>query len=416
MNTHQESPKPSKRAARIWASISTVVLIALAALLVDRLIQVQTRLDQLEAVRLDEARAIHWNLDGVQRELETVRVDLDETDSLSTRLQTAETQLGAIGGAIEAHASSLSELESEREVFGPQVLEKQFAQRDQKLQQDYDSLKGLITNTHATAEEARNVIHRLESEIASERDLTVMWRELLGPVVQIAGDTSVGSGVLLKSTFDQAGGNYRTYLMTAWHVIRDIQGDLSHTDMPVPVFIYAEDGTIEQNEASLLAFDADIDAALLELRTELPFPNGADLASRAQLGSTRIFDEIYAIGCPLGNDPIPTRGEVSTLTHRVDGESYWMINAPTYIGNSGGGIFASETHELLGIFSKIYTHGTLRPTIVPHMGLVTPLTAIYDWLETEGYGALIPSDNSNARVASLQIEDETTAVDSSLER
>ena len=70
--------------------------------------------------------------------------------------------------------------------------------------------------------------------------------------------------------------------------------------------------------------------------------------------------------------------------------NYWMINAPTYIGNSGGGIFDARTHELLGVFSKIYTHGTLRPTIVPHMGLATPLHEVYPWLAEEGFGFLVP--------------------------
>jgi hypothetical protein len=62
-----------------------------------------------------------------------------------------------------------------------------------------------------------------------------------------------------------------------------------------------------------------------------------------------------------------------------------MINAPTYIGNSGGGIFDGQTLELIGLFSKIYNHGSVRPTIVPHMGLVTPLAAVLDWLEEQGY-------------------------------
>jgi hypothetical protein len=76
-----------------------------------------------------------------------------------------------------------------------------------------------------------------------------------------------------------------------------------------------------------------------------------------------------------------------------------MINAPTYIGNSGGGIFDSRTHELLGIFSKIYTHGSLRPTIVPHMGLVTPMTRVYDWMERVGYGDIVPKDAPVAKVS-----------------
>ena len=39
----------------------------------------------------------------------------------------------------------------------------------------------------------------------------------------------MGSGVLLDSVWDDSRGTYSTFLLTAWHVVRDIQGDLSNT-------------------------------------------------------------------------------------------------------------------------------------------------------------------------------------------
>jgi len=69
----------------------------------------------------------------------------------------------------------------------------------------------------------------------------------------------------------------------------------------------------------------------------------------------------------------------------VDGTRYLMVNAPTYIGNSGGAIYDGITHELIGVFAKIYNHGSARPMIVPHMGLVVPLDGVYTWLADEGY-------------------------------
>ncbi|MFQ5634674.1 MAG: FAD-dependent oxidoreductase, partial [Gammaproteobacteria bacterium] len=65
-------------------------------------------------------------------------------------------------------------------------------------------------------------------------------------------------------------------------------------------------------------------------------------------------------------------GEVADERHEVDGEHYWMISAPTYIGNSGGGIFDAQTHELLAVFSKIYTHGRdLYATLEKETGVPT---------------------------------------------
>jgi hypothetical protein len=35
------------------------------------------------------------------------------------------------------------------------------------------------------------------------------------------------------------------------------------------------------------------------------------------------------------------------------------------------------------VFSKIYTHGRNAPVVVPHMGLCTPIAAVYEWLAAE---------------------------------
>jgi len=70
-----------------------------------------------------------------------------------------------------------------------------------------------------------------------------------------------------------------------------------------------------------------------------------------------------------------------------------MINAPTYFGNSGGGIYLGDTHQLIGVFSKIYTHGKGAPVVVPHMGLCTPMESIYEWLAGEKLDHLLQSSS-----------------------
>ena len=73
-----------------------------------------------------------------------------------------------------------------------------------------------------------------------------------------------------------------------------------------------------------------------------------------------------------------------------------MINAPTYFGNSGGGVYSVPDCNLIGIFSMIYTYGKAKPIVVPHMGLFLPLDSIADWLGSESLdfvlqGAEVPS-------------------------
>src|SRR5690606_33707473 len=113
-------------------------------------------------------------------------------------------------------------------------------------------------------------------------------------------------------------------------------------------------GRLRDETARVVAHDVTLDVALLELVSSEPVPFGSKLPAPLFVEGVRTFHPIVAVGCPLGTDPIPTEGQVSSTDHDVDGRRYWMINAATYIGNSGGGVFDAETGELLGIFSKIY--------------------------------------------------------------
>lgn len=79
-------------------------------------------------------------------------------------------------------------------------------------------------------------------------------------------------------------------------------------------------------------------------------------------------------------------GQITAVDKVVDGEKFWMINAPTYFGNSGGGVYSVPDCNLIGIFSMIYTYGKAKPSLVPHMGLFLPLGTIRSWLDNEGFG------------------------------
>jgi hypothetical protein len=377
--------------------LASATLLAATGVVGKHLGGLSTRLEEAERARTRQARDVTAGIAGVREELSGIRTELDQAlaelvdaSALSERVGDAEQHLGSIGAAIEAQASTLDELEQAQASFVP-VIERELDAHAQRLQKQYEALSELAENARRAASDSQQRLAELDRTLSATPDLPGMWRELVGPVVQLAGEASVGSGVLLSSHALPEGG-YETFVLTAWHVVRDIQGDPPELTLPVPVTIYHEDGTTRREKARLLAHEPKLDAALLELVTSDALEFGARLAPRSRLAAARIFDTVVAVGCPLGNDPIPTRGEIATCQHEVDGERYWMINAPTYIGNSGGGIFDSKTHQLLGIFSKIYTHGSLRPTIVPHMGLVTPLTKVYAWLEQVGYGRLVPAE------------------------
>jgi len=378
----------------IPTGLATVCLLG-----IHRELEVQERLAGLEraprADPADVARLTH-EVSELESGLESARawIQSDPTGKrLEAKLAELETQLSAADDEIACQEERLSDWSRTWDGHAPEEFERRLA----NLRRIHHERGRQLEELTAAARVAREDRERIESLDASvnallqPRDEDRMWHDLVGPVVQIAGDVTVGSGVLLESQ-PLGGGKYLTHLLTAWHVVRDIYGGTDHVDRPIAVKLYLENGTTSFEDAEMIAFDTEIDIALLRLVTDQPVHNGARLASRERLQHTQVFDPIYAVGCPLGNDPIPTCGEIADVRHHIDGERYWMISAPTYIGNSGGGIFDAKTHELLGVFSKIYTHGGVRSTIVPHMGLATPLSIVYDWLDAVDYAKLdVPS-------------------------
>ena len=359
----------------------------------------QSRIGELESLPRETA-GVFTALDGRLTELEAellgARARLERTEGLGAAARKRDLRVDLLEAGVHSTREDLvlhGERFDEWKVRHEQQLALGLGERLETLSRRAEErLEGLRSEVRGTGALAALNGERLdELRTRASRRPHVMWRELVGPTVQLCGETTVGTGVLLASIADEESGRWTTPVITAWHVVRDILQDARNDDPSIPVAIYSADGTVRQESALLLGFDRWVDVALLEMTTDEPCEYSARLASRERLAAVSTFDSIYAVGCPLGNDPIPTYGEIADRRHRVDGELYWMISAPTYIGNSGGGVFDAQTHELLAIFSKIYTHGSLQPTVVPHMGLATPLDTIYDWLAEEGLTSVAPT-------------------------
>jgi S1-C subfamily serine protease len=216
------------------------------------------------------------------------------------------------------------------------------------------------------------------------RDPNELTRSMLLPTVQLNGEDTVGSGTLIYSDVNPKSGKVESYVLTSYHVVRNILADTpkAHND-GFAVTIYLANDKAEV-KGKMIASMPKIDAALVQLQTDRRFPNVASVLPRSECDSIKVWDPVCAVGCPLGNDPVPSEGEVSSLKNELNGANYWMINAPTYFGNSGGGVYHNGTRQLIGVFSKIYTHGKGTPVVIPHMGLCTPMSAIYEWLQKEG--------------------------------
>jgi hypothetical protein len=385
-----------------WLLSLSVLMIAGAAgvTFVDRIESRLGRLETAETVPPESLVRLSRQLASLRAEQSSSEAQLaryenerSEREALASRIESLQGELAEARLVLELQAEEISGVGEMQDVLVRETLGESLEDLNQNLEQRWQDVSRTLEATAQIAERNRNsfdgLLRDLREKKESGHDVETLWGNLMGPTVQLADESTVGSGVLLASG-ETEGGGFRTHILTAWHVVRDILDDPTDLEQEIPTYVYGTGGKTTMHGATLVGHDARLDIAVLVLHTAVPFEHGANLPIRAHLEERRVFDAIYAVGCPLGNDPIPTRGEIADTHHNVDGESYWMISAPTYIGNSGGGIFDAQSHELLGIFSKIYTHGNLRPTVVPHMGLVTPLGTIYDWLEKAGHGELVP--------------------------
>ena len=253
------------------------------------------------------------------------------------------------------------------------------------------ALHDRFAQSEAVLDQTRTELHQLAARRprvpqpappSAEELSTKMQLDILGPSVQVNVQGSVGGGTLLFSR------ETHSYVVTAHHVIQKIlAGDTdAETRAPVEVTLYDGQGSATDTvEGDLVAWDERKDLALLRLRAVHEYHNVARLASREVLRSIRVFTPIVAVGCPLGHDPLPTLGEVATLNKEVNGEKFWMMNAPTIFGNSGGGVFHRETRELVGVSVMVCTYDGAVSTPVPHLGIMVSLETVYDWLDSLNY-------------------------------
>jgi hypothetical protein len=235
---------------------------------------------------------------------------------------------------------------------------------------------------------------RLEEIAPAPQDLA----PLLAATVRIESRTDVGSGTVIFSRPD--GDGHVAYILTARHIVE------SNIPGHVPVFAAAYvDGTrVHEAQGLVIAASRRLDVALVEARSPSPFPAVARLSPPERLQSMPLYSRVRAVGCPLGYAPMVTSGDLTSKAKVLDEQTFWMVSAPTIFGNSGGGIYAAGTGELLGVLSRISAYKSSFDVAVPHMGIVTSLVEVYDWLARERFQFLFddrvsPEECLRARLA-----------------
>jgi S1-C subfamily serine protease len=312
------------------------------------------------------ARSLNQNqhriADGLGRLAESSDALRTENARLLQRLDAAERRLAEVASARDV-AGVRAEITALR--FAVSAVEAASRERFARLESRMDAAV-------AEAAKARK----------SVPDAAALTAAVLHPSVMISAKGGVGGGTIIYSEREE------TYVVSAWHVVaKAVRRNARNEEerLPVDVRIYRLDGELDETPAAdVVAHDESKDLVLLKLRSTKTYP-AAKLAARERLKEVGVFTPIVAVGCPLGHDPMPSIGEISTLHKQVGGEKFWMMNAPTIFGNSGGGVFLRDTNELLGVSAMICTFDNPVTTPVPHLGILVPLDTVYDWLAERRY-------------------------------
>lgn len=243
-------------------------------------------------------------------------------------------------------------------------------------------------------------------------DVREKYREVhekcLYPAVRVVTGKALGSGTIfyVGESLEEPEDMVDVFILTNYHVVaneiefekrwnnvlkKDVKtAILGHPQ--VETFTYARLNSVEGRTSyttDIVAFDKNQDMALLRLRAPkvrerefftarvIPPENAKNLVS---------WMPVTTVGCGLGQEPSITHGAISSFGVDIENEEYWMVSAASIFGNSGGSCFLDETHEMIGIPSRISVSGFQA---VEHMGYIITPERIHGFFEDQHYDFIV---------------------------
>ena len=345
--------------------------------------------ERFHAVEIDrqETRFLHLKQSAQAQQLKTLALELRiTTDALQvTRAELREAKASlATTQELQVTKEALTAAQKALVALGQKVHNKTahskkelaaMTERVENVSKQMRERDAIVKEALTAAKRAQEYGDEPQRNIVRYREVTpaVKAERLLSPTVQIICEKEVGSGTIIYSR------RGATYVLTALHVIAHQAKDAPLIDVKV----FSGSGEPISFSAELIASYEKIDAAIVRVKEKFFAHHIARLASRATLAKTHVFEQVYSIGCPLGYAPMPTAGELSSKAKKLKDQTYWMMNAPTIFGNSGGGIYRADTQELIGLLSRVSAYNNFINIAVPHMGIFVPMSEVYDWLGEE---------------------------------
>jgi len=229
-------------------------------------------------------------------------------------------------------------------------------------------------------------------------DIKDLHEKILYPTVQVRTEKAGGSGTVIASV--EVDGEFRSYILTNYHVIagaidykdkwdgyigRDVKTEIRS---PVQLGFYTYRRTswldsMDHKQADVVAHDETEDLALIEMLSGKPPDYIAKLLPKLEARGLLMGLPLIACGCSLLHKPLwSPAGVITSLDERIDNVSFWMSNTSIIFGNSGGGMFLSNSGRFVGVPSRIdVTSIGFSPNAMPFLNYFIPITRVYEFLD-----------------------------------
>ena len=245
-------------------------------------------------------------------------------------------------------------------------------------------------------------------------DIKAKHEKFLYPVVRVRSGKGTGSGTIIYSKPDpKRSDEYQTFVLTNHHVIaalielekawdsvikRKVEREvIDFAD--VERFNYTNLSRLDggtTGKAEIIAYDEDHDLAVLKLESTLQYPYVAPLIPEDDIEKLTLFEDIAVSGCTMAHEPFVTFGQLTYLNEKIEGKKYYMVNAGSYFGNSGGALFQVSTGHLIGVPSRLTgIQLGFGIDMVAHMGFSAAADRIYEFLREQELDFLAGDDDDD---------------------
>ncbi len=233
-------------------------------------------------------------------------------------------------------------------------------------------------------------------------DLAHKHKKMLYPVVRVRAEKAAGSGTVLYSKpHPNQKDEYETFILTNHHVIdsllevkkawdpvvkREIKKEFTRP-ATVELFEYvylSERDSVNAYDAQIVAYDKDHDLALLKLDSPRPVKYLAELYPKGRERDIKLTQDIIVCGCSLAHDPFMNVGQLTFKREYIDNKLYWMGNANSIFGNSGGAVYLADTGQFIGVPARITgLQLGFGVDIITWMGFFIPISRVYEWMDEQ---------------------------------